>query len=195
MEEELNVARQIQRSLLPRKLPRQDGIGAAGSSVPSLQVGGDYYDMRQLRPDCWAAVIADVSGKGVSSALLAGVLQGVFVAGSESQVDVSRILARLNEFLLERTEGEKYATIFFCMLTEDGLLRWANAGHCAPFLLRASGEMETLQATGMPVGLVEGATFESGADDAARGRQDCRLYGWGFGKPAITPAPATISSA
>jgi len=52
------------------------------------------------------------------------VLQALFVLGSESQVDVSRILARLNEFLLERTEGEKYATIFFCMLTEDGLLRW-----------------------------------------------------------------------
>lgn len=160
MEDELNVAREIQRSLLPRRLPSTGWFRAAGSSVPSLQVGGDYYDVRQLRPDRWAAVIADVSGKGVSSALLAGVLQGVFVAGLEGEVDVTRILSRLNDFLLERTEGEKYATIFFCILTEDGLLRWTNAGHCAPFLLRTNGVMETLEATGMPVGLVEGAEFE-----------------------------------
>ena len=76
MEEELQVARDIQQSLLPAHLPAEGWLRAAASSVASQQVGGDYYDLVEATPDCWSAVVADVSGKGVSSALLAGVLQG-----------------------------------------------------------------------------------------------------------------------
>src|SRR6266478_1389374 len=75
IEEELKVARQIQQSLYPRRLPSEGWFMACGSSVASLQVGGDYFDVLQVRDDCWAVAVADVSGKGVSSALLACYLQ------------------------------------------------------------------------------------------------------------------------
>ncbi len=86
MEDELKIARDIQQGLLPAALPSDGWFRAAGSSLPSTQVGGDYFDVRQVSPDLWAAVVADVSGKGVSSALLASLLQGAFLmaAGASS---------------------------------------------------------------------------------------------------------------
>ncbi len=82
MEDELKIARDIQQGLLPAALPSIGWFRAAGSSLPSTQVGGDYFDVRQISPDLWAAVVADVSGKGVSSALLASLLQGSFLMAS-----------------------------------------------------------------------------------------------------------------
>ena len=75
MEEELNLARSIQQSLLPRALPTDGWLRACGSSLASREVGGDYFDAHPVHEDCWSAVVADVSGKGVSSALLASLLQ------------------------------------------------------------------------------------------------------------------------
>ncbi len=90
MEEELDIAREIQRSLLPSQLPSEGWFCAAGSSLASRQVGGDCFDMRQLGPDRWAVMVADVSGKGVSSALLASVLQGAFQFAALSSVSIER---------------------------------------------------------------------------------------------------------
>ena len=85
IENELQVARDIQQGLLPAALPRDGWFRAAGSSQPSTQVGGDYFDVQaRSRPGLWAAVVADVSGKGVSSALLAGLLQGVFLMAASN---------------------------------------------------------------------------------------------------------------
>jgi len=114
IEDELKIARTIQQGLLPAALPAAGWFRAAGSSIPSTQVGGDYFDVRQVTPDVWAAVVADVSGKGVSSALLASLLQGSFLMASADPWHVESIMTRLNTFLLERTLGEKYATIFYC---------------------------------------------------------------------------------
>ena len=76
MEEELSIAREIQTSLLPRRLPSEGWFRVAGSSIPSHEVGGDCFDVRQLSPNAWSLVVTDVSGKGVSSALLAALLAG-----------------------------------------------------------------------------------------------------------------------
>ena len=159
MEAELKIARDIQQGLLPAALPETGWFRAAGSSWPSAQVGGDYFDVRKIREDLWAAVVADVSGKGVSSALLAGLLQGAFLmAGGE---DIEPMMMHLNEFLLERTRGEKYATVFYCTVSAAGVLRYANAGHCAPFLVSPEGRLRKLHTSGMPVGMLEGATFQT----------------------------------
>jgi serine phosphatase RsbU (regulator of sigma subunit) len=102
---------------LPAHLPGEGWLRAAASSVASQQVGGDYYDLVEATPDCWSAVVADVSGKGVSSALLAGVLQGaLMITGAVQGGELNRGVARLNRFLFERTGGEKYATIFYCQV-------------------------------------------------------------------------------
>ncbi len=160
IENELQVARNIQQGLLPVAMPVEGWFRAAGSSQPSTQVGGDYFDVKQITPGLWAAVVADVSGKGVSSALLAGLLQGVFLMASLQPHDLEGMLALLNAFLLDRTRGEKYATVFYCTLDAAGLLRYANAGHCAPFLVGADGRLRKLHTSGMPVGMIEEATVE-----------------------------------
>jgi len=159
MEEELKVARDIQQSLLPRSLPCEGWLRAAGSSVASAQVGGDYYDMLKIDNHCWSAVVADVSGKGVSSALLAALLQGALIPATVHAALLERRMERLNAFLLDRTGGEKYATVFYCLLDRNGRLDYVNAAHCPPIVLRPSGETVELEATGVPVGLIEGSSY------------------------------------
>jgi serine phosphatase RsbU (regulator of sigma subunit) len=159
LEEELSIARDIQKGLQPRRLPESGWLHAAGTSKPSSQVGGDYFDVRELGPDAWSAIVADVSGKGVSSALLASLLQGAFLVSAPQQLAGEAFADRVNRLLYERTEGEKYATMFYCTLDSGGLLRWANAGHCAPLLVRGREIVASLDATGMPAGLIEGVSY------------------------------------
>lgn len=160
MEDELKLAREIQQGLQPSSMPQSGWFRAAGSSSPSTQVGGDYFDVRQNSPASWTAVVADVSGKGVGSALLASLLQGTFLMASGDPAHIAPRMARLNEFLLDRTRGEKYATVFYCILDVSGLLSYSNAGHCAPFLVSPDGRLRTLNTTSMPVGMLEDAPFQ-----------------------------------
>ncbi|MCL4402218.1 MAG: SpoIIE family protein phosphatase [Acidobacteria bacterium] len=160
IEEELNVARTIQRSLLPRELPATGWFRACGSSLPSHQVGGDYFDVVRVDEDRWSAVVADVSGKGVSSALLASLLQGAFIGLISAGVAaLQERICRVNRFLWERTGGGKYATVFFCLLDRDGQLHYINAGHCSPLVVSRSAGTEYLETTAVPLGLLEGSGF------------------------------------
>jgi sigma-B regulation protein RsbU (phosphoserine phosphatase) len=161
IEDELGIARTIQQGLLPAELPSVGWFRAAGSSLPSRQVGGDYFDVRQVSADLWASVVADVSGKGVSSALLASLLQGTFLMTPGESSHIESTLSRLNGFLLERTRGEKYATIFYCTLSSSGLLNYSNAGHPAPFLVSVDKRLRQLHTSGMPVGMIEDASFQT----------------------------------
>jgi serine phosphatase RsbU (regulator of sigma subunit) len=160
MESELKIARDIQQGLAPVSLPSVGWFRAAGSSWASNEVGGDYFDVRQVSADVWAAVVADVSGKGVSSALLASLLQGAFLMASSDFADIEPTMMHLNRFLLERARGEKYATVFYCMVNSEGLLSYSNAGHCAPFLVSSDGRLRKLHTSGMPVGMLEEAQFQ-----------------------------------
>ena len=160
MEEELNIARTIQTGLLPSELPAAGWFRAIGSSIASRQVGGDYFDVRRMSPDMYACVIVDVSGKGVSAALLAALLQGAFVFAAEGALQIDDIMSRVNRFLIERARGEKYATVVYCTIHRSGELRWANAGHPKPVLVRANGQLERLDSTGMPIGMLDIATYE-----------------------------------
>jgi phosphoserine phosphatase RsbU/P len=160
IDDELRIARDIQRSLQPPSLPTTGWFRAAGSSTPSTQVGGDYFDVHPISKDAWSAVVADVSGKGVSSALLASLLQGTFLMASAEVTHMGARMARLNDFLLERAKGEKYATVFCCIVEASGNMRYTNAGHCSPLLLSPDGKLRTLSPNALPVGMLEGSTFE-----------------------------------
>jgi len=160
LEEELNVARAIQQDLLPSALPCEGWFRAAGSSITSRQVGGDYFDVRQVGSDTFACVIADVSGKGVSAALLAALLQGAFLLASEGPVEIEDVMSRINRFLTERAKGEKYATVCYCTVDRSGVLRWSNAGHPQPILVRGNAELHMLESTGLPLGMLEPAAYE-----------------------------------
>src|SRR5207302_3057841 len=104
-------------------------------------------------------VVADVSGKGVGSALLASLLQGALITATEVPQAMGHRIERLNRFLLDRTGGEKYATVFYCILHEDGRLYYVNAAHCPPMIVRPGAGRIELEANAMPVGLMEGAEF------------------------------------
>jgi len=122
-------------------------------------VGGDYFDVVEVNPDCWSAVVADVSGKGVGSALLASLLQGALAAATDRPELLGQRIDRLNRFLLDRTAGEKYATLFNCLLDRQGRLSYVNAAHCPPLVVHKDGRVNELDATGMPVGLIPNAEF------------------------------------
>jgi phosphoserine phosphatase RsbU/P len=160
MDEELNLARTIQQSLLPSQLPSKGWFRACGSSVASHQVGGDYYDVVEVDESCWATVVADVSGK---------LLQGAFLTTSQSSEVMARRVERINRFLNERTQGSKYATVFYCLLDRSGRLHYINGGHCAPILISQSGRYEYLEATAMPVGMLPEAAFQVEERQLSRG--------------------------
>ena len=127
MEEELRLARSIQQSMLPRSLPDEGWLRASGSSLASHEVGGDYYDVTRISSHCWSAVVVDVSGKGVSSALLASLFQGALITATEHPEAMGHRIERLNRFLLDRTGDEKYATVFYSLIHQDG--RMGNAAN------------------------------------------------------------------
>jgi phosphoserine phosphatase RsbU/P len=158
LEEELHIARGIQQGLLPRTLPQTGWLAVSGCSIPSYQVGGDYFDVTQTDDGRWAAMVVDVSGKGVSSALVASLLQGAFLTFEEGPMDDN--MRRINRLLTERTEDGKYATIFYAAIERSGIMRYINAGHCAPLLVSHGEKTQYLETTGMPAGLIDEATFE-----------------------------------
>jgi serine phosphatase RsbU (regulator of sigma subunit) len=159
LEEELRLARTIQQSLLPKSLPASGWLRASGSSLASHEVGGDYFDVARITEHCWSAAVVDVSGKGVASALLASLFQGALITATEIPAAMGHRIERLNGYLLDRTGGEKYATVFYCLIHRDGRMYYVNAAHCAPMIVRANGERCELDPSGMPVGLMEGAEF------------------------------------
>jgi serine phosphatase RsbU (regulator of sigma subunit) len=165
LEQEIEIAREIQRSLMPRMLPETGWLRAAGSCVATHRVGGDFFDIVEVRPDCWSVSVADVSGKGVSAALMASFLQGAFQLAPDSAAGIITMLDRVNRYLYQRTEGEKYATVFYSAILSEGpagaRMIWTNAGHCSPIVLRADGRMERLDTTSMPLGMLDIAPFSA----------------------------------
>ncbi len=159
LEHELQVARSIQRALLPSALPAEGWLVAKGHCEARAQLGGDYYDLMQVAPGTWAAVVADVSGKGVAASILASLLQGAFFLGSGPDVSLSGTLGRINRYICERSSQTRFATVFALILDEDGTMRWSNAGHCPAALVRAAGGLEWLASNSRPVGLFEDVAF------------------------------------
>lgn len=165
LEHEIRMARGIQRALLPAELPSEGWLVARGHCESSSQLGGDYYDIMQVAPDKWAAVVADVSGKGIAASILASLLQGAFFLGAAPDIPLSGTLERINRYLCERSEQARFATVFVLVIDERGEVRWTNAGHCPAILVRSSGEIDRLEPNSRPVGLFHDADF---AEDACR---------------------------
>ena len=160
LEDELRIARDLQQSLLPSHLPTTGWFRVVGSSVPTHHVGGDYLDAAPAAGgDWWTMVVADVSGKGIGSALMASLLQGAFLHAPIDEASIRAMLGRINTYLYERTAGEKYATVFYAALHKSGRLLWSNAAHCPPVMISADGTMESLPATSMAVGMLDFTTF------------------------------------
>jgi sigma-B regulation protein RsbU (phosphoserine phosphatase) len=154
---ELEIARQVQRRLLPQKQPAMRTLDYAGACVQARQVGGDYYDFLDLGPGRLGFVLADLSGKGISGALLMANLQ----ANLRSQYaialdDLPRLLRSVNQLFCDSTDENRYATMFFGMYADaTRQFRYANCGHHPPFVFHADGTVESLPATATVLGLFE----------------------------------------
>lgn len=163
MERDLALARSIQISLLPDRPPRMEGFDIAVSHQPSLEVGGDYYDFIPVAHDTMLAVVADVEGKGVGSAMVMANLQATLHALVAHLHSLERLVESLNDMILADTRGQKYMTMFVGLLDRPHrTLHYVNAGHVPPAVVRADGSSELLREGGLVVGLFPGVQFERG---------------------------------
>ena len=160
VEQELEVARRIQEALLPKELPRLHGWRITPHYQPAREVGGDFYDFLPLRDDRLGLVIGDVSGKGVAAALVMANTQSVLRAVSRRDPTPGQLLAEANEVLSAYIPPHMFVTCFYGILDpESGRLQYANAGHNLPYWRHQSSAHE-LWATGMPLGLMPGMSYE-----------------------------------
>ena len=158
LEQEINIARDIQQALLPRNFPNTPEFSVTGVNFPCLSVGGDYFDVFSLGDGRTAFVIADVSGKGLGAAIVTTMLQGA-LSGMTLGTDPARVFNHINRFLCSHTEVGRYATVFFGLLDNDGHLEFINAGHPSPFLIRRGVAEEAFTEGSFPVGLVPEAEY------------------------------------
>lgn len=163
MERDLALARSIQLGLLPEQPPEIAGFDIAVSHRPSLEVGGDYYDFIPVGPETMLAVVADVEGKGVSSAMVMANLQATLHALIAHLHSLERLASSLNDMILSDTRGQKYLTMFLGLLDQrHGALHYVNAGHVPPVVVRASGATDYLREGGMVIGLFPGVQYDRG---------------------------------
>ncbi len=163
MEEELAVARRIQLSLLPARLPRIEGWTFAAAYSAARQVGGDFYDFMDHALDerRLGFVIADVAGKGVPAALMMGFSRAVLRTESMAGRAPAELLDRANRLILSDGQARPFVSAFYAEIDlESGLVMYANAGHDAPLLLSRVGGSRSLDAPGVILGAFDGVEAE-----------------------------------
>jgi serine phosphatase RsbU (regulator of sigma subunit) len=163
-EQELRLARSIQRASLPEEVPQLEGWQISPFYQPAREVGGDFYDFHLLSEGRVGLVVGDATGKGVPAALVMSTTCGMLQLAAQ-ELDSSsagEVLSRVNETLFARIPSNMFVTCFYCILDpESGSVSYANAGHDLPYVLRGSGgECEELRARGMPLGLMPGMSYE-----------------------------------
>ncbi len=158
---DLEIARQIQFGLLPFEPFSQGRLGARASMRPANTVGGDYFDIIDLGGNETAIVVGDVAGKGMPAALLMALLQGSLRTLLTAGLRGVPLITRLNEHLFANIPANRLITLFYAEVgAGGGPLRYINAGHNPPLLMRADGACEALGATGVALGILGDAVYE-----------------------------------
>jgi sigma-B regulation protein RsbU (phosphoserine phosphatase) len=172
LEQELAIARQVQESLFPPRMPELPTAELAATCQPARSVSGDLYDVVELGKNRVGLLCADVAGKGISAALLVSSLQaivrttarpGASGPGSDRPTPTpSELVALLNSELSDRMPSNRFITLFWAEYdAEQRLLRYTNAGHNPPLLIQSeSGAPVRLEEGGLPVGMFAAATYE-----------------------------------
>jgi sigma-B regulation protein RsbU (phosphoserine phosphatase) len=173
LQSELDIAREVQRQLFPQSVPRVPGLELYGVCQAARSVSGDYYDFLKLDEHRVGLVLGDVSGKGISAALLMAAIQSALraqfydgLAGGQNsthtQLSTARVVDRLNRQIYANTPLEKYVTFFFAVYdARTRNLSYTNAGHLPPILFR-DGKIERLRTGGTVVGLFPSAAYDVG---------------------------------
>ena len=160
LEKELDVAREIQRKILPSKVPEYPNLQIASVFIPAFEVGGDYYDFFKINETKLGFVIADVSGKGISAAFIMAEVKGIFESLSKTIERPKEILIKANDILKDALDSKTFvsAAYGYFDLTEKKLV-FARAGHCPLFLLR-DGDSKQIKPLGLGLGLSDKDYFE-----------------------------------
>src|SRR5688572_21836779 len=176
IEQELRVARLIQQTLLPKEVPDLEGYKLAAYYQPAREVGGDFYDFLKLDDEHLGLVVGDVTDKGVPAAIVMATTRTMLRASAQRLDSPGEVLKRVNDVIVRDIPPNMFITCLYAILNlESGLLRYANAGHDLPYRRRRrsssnnGGGAEELRATGMPLGLLPGMSYEEKEIVLARG--------------------------
>ena len=158
---EIEIAREVQERLFPQSCPKVPGVGLAGYCRPAQAIGGDYYDYFLLSDGRLALALGDISGKGISAALLMASLRASLRSiASLQQGDLAALIGNVNNLVYESSTSNRYATFFYAEYDPStSLLTYVNAGHNPPYILRGKKAIP-LDATGIVVGLLPNAEYE-----------------------------------
>jgi sigma-B regulation protein RsbU (phosphoserine phosphatase) len=182
LENEISIAREVQNQLFPSTLPSVPGVEIEAICKAARSVSGDYYDFIQLSPTHVAIAIADISGKGISAALLMASLQAALrsqmLSEGTERLCTAELVARLNKHLVRNTGDDRFATFFIAVYdSASRTLRYTNAGHLPAFLI-CHGNAELLDKGGMVLGVIDDYVYEEGSLVVG---QDSLLIGYSDG--------------
>jgi serine phosphatase RsbU (regulator of sigma subunit)/anti-sigma regulatory factor (Ser/Thr protein kinase) len=168
---ELEIAKTIQRSLLPKTMPRLSGYGLAGFCESAHQVGGDFYDVIKINDDALLLIIADVMGKGIPAAMFAAILRSLLRAVPEWMSQPAALLARVNRLLFEELSGvDMFITAQLVYVdSRNRRITAASAGHCPALLsVDAEGNVKSISPEGLPLGILPDTSFSNQTESLPR---------------------------
>jgi serine phosphatase RsbU (regulator of sigma subunit) len=168
-ERELTMAATIQQGLMAVRMPELPFATIRAKNISCTEIGGDFYDVMPI-DDGVAVIVCDVSGKGISAAIMASMLQGMIRAELAAKVPLAEIVSSANRFFTQRDVAGKYATICILTVSESGRIEYVNCGHVAPVVVRKRG-IERLDSNNGPVGLLEMMQYDSCSMDLQPGEK------------------------
>lgn len=170
IESQLEVARQVQASLLPDRPPEPTGYDIAAENLPTYEVGGDYYDFITLPDHQIGIAIADVAGKGVPAALIMATFRAALRTQVRNDFAIRQIIRKVNYLLWESTADSQFVTAVYGVLdTTSGRFTYTNAGHNPPLLFRVDGGVVELDRGGPALGVFDNADYEEAIVDLLPG--------------------------
>jgi sigma-B regulation protein RsbU (phosphoserine phosphatase) len=170
VEGELDLARKVVESLLPRAFPFREGFDIYGATIPVRDVGGDYFDFIDSISDRLGVLVADVSGKGLPAALIMVTFRAYFHATVINELSMRVVIARVNRLVHDATDGERFITAFYGLIDpETRRMLYIIAGHNPPLLLHADGTSRLLQHSGLPLGVFKDSRYSESVVDFTPG--------------------------
>jgi serine phosphatase RsbU (regulator of sigma subunit) len=160
LRKEMEIAASIQQRIVASDLSAIPGFAVSARTLPCTEVGGDFYDLIGTEDGC-VAIVADVSGKGMSAALLASIVQGMMYAQINSGVSLVDAVTAVHTFLCARVSGAKYVTLVALRCRRDGTAELVNGGHVPPLLVEPDGRVRMIEDGDMPVGIWPEASFHA----------------------------------
>jgi serine phosphatase RsbU (regulator of sigma subunit) len=175
MVDELNLASELQKSLLPKEFPADSDFEFSHKYIPLSGVGGDFFDVMQIDAEHIGIVIIDVSGHGVAPAFITAMFKSSFHHFAPGELSPAKVLSALNQEFLSTLRSEHYLTAFYAILdTRDLSCAFCSAGHPKQLLARADGRFEELGTMGFFIGMFENSMYEDGR--VTLGAGDCLFF-------------------